>query len=112
MNQSLGFAIVIALKEEFTEFWRSCESKYEVELDSETDCIYYKFELPGLTSKRQCVALMIGEMGPTRAAVAVGRLIEQYHPRVVVNIGIAASLDEDIRLGDVVAATSVDAYLE
>lgn len=39
-------------------------------------------------------------------------LLRQYRPRLLVVLGIAGALKDDIDLGDVVVATEVDAYLD
>ena len=40
------------------------------------------------------------------------RLLARWQPATVVVLGIAGGIDNDVRLGDVVAATAVESYLE
>lgn len=112
MEHLVDFAIVIALKEELAEFWRQVNQPYQVELDADTDSIYYLFSISSAVGMRSCVVLLIGEMGPLSASTSVGGLLSRYRPRTVVMIGICASLDDEAAIGDVVVATTVDAYLE
>jgi nucleoside phosphorylase len=60
----------------------------------------------------QCLATFIGDMGPVAASLATQRLLALWQPRCVLFLGIAASLDKRVSLGDIVIATQVDAYLE
>jgi predicted ATPase/nucleoside phosphorylase len=111
-NARTDFAIIVALKEELAEFLHHLNAPYEPELDPETQNIYYRFDIKSSGSTRRCVVLMVGDMGPSRAAITIGAALARYRPRTVVVLGIAASLDDEARIGDVVMATSIDAYLE
>ncbi len=51
-------------------------------------------------------------MGAVKASLTTQRLISQWEPRTLVMIGIAAALSKDVRIGDIVIASQVDAYLE
>ena len=51
-------------------------------------------------------------MGPARAALLTEKLRTRWRVRVLVNVGIAGALDDDVRLGDVVAGSVADNYLE
>lgn len=112
MEHLVDFAIIVALKEELAEFWRQINQPYQVELDTDTDSIYYRFSISSTVGMRSCVVLLIGEMGPANASTSVGGLLSRYRPRTVITVGISATLDDDVALGDVVVATTVDAYLE
>jgi predicted ATPase/nucleoside phosphorylase len=111
-DAGVDFVIIVALKEELAEFLRHVNEPYESEPDPETQNIYYRFELQSTSSTRRCVALMIGDMGPTHAAITIGAALARYRPGTVIMLGIAGSLDDEARIGDVVMATSVDGYLE
>jgi nucleoside phosphorylase len=51
-------------------------------------------------------------MGPSKAAVVADRLIQQFNPTTIVNIGIAGSMEDGVLVGDVIVAEQTDAYLE
>jgi nucleoside phosphorylase len=51
----------------------------------------------------------IGE-GNQAAATLTTQAIDTFHPDVVLFVGVAGSLVDSVQLGDVVAATRVDAY--
>lgn len=56
------------------------------------------------------VGTYVGEMGPVPASQRAGRLIDHFKPDLVALAGIAGSLDRDVQLGDVVAATEVNHF--
>jgi len=58
------------------------------------------------------VASFAGKMGGQKAALVTQRLLVRWQPATVVVLGIAGGIDNDVRLGDVVAATAVENYLE
>ena len=51
-------------------------------------------------------------MGETKAGLLTQRLLTDWQPHTVVVLGIAAGLGGDVAVGDVVAATVVDSYLQ
>ncbi|MEU8660359.1 5'-methylthioadenosine/S-adenosylhomocysteine nucleosidase, partial [Actinoplanes philippinensis] len=53
---------------------------------------------------------LIGK-GQERAAAASAMVISQFEPAVVVNLGIAGSISDDVSLGDVVVADQVVSYM-
>jgi nucleoside phosphorylase len=57
----------------------------------------------------RCVAASSGRMGPGESARIAERLLA-LNPATIVNIGIAASLHTDVRIGDVVVPDLVLAY--
>ena len=56
------------------------------------------------------VATFLGEMGPTPASQRANRLIDRFQPQLIVIVGIAGSLDSDVKLGDVVVATEINDF--
>jgi nucleoside phosphorylase/HEAT repeat protein len=111
----IDVGIFIALKEEFIEFYKRIEDNCEVVRNSHTGNYYYLFQYQSpADSKHQyrCVATLAGEVGANKAGLITQRLITDWEPNTLVMMGIAASLDKDVRLGDVVVASQVDAYLE
>jgi nucleoside phosphorylase/TolA-binding protein len=104
--------IIIALKEEFRElaaFVGQCVIERDVELGHH----YYGFTYPfGTPDGLRCVATMIGDMGPVRAALATERFITSRKPSLLIMVGISASLHRDLLAGDVFVATQVDLFLD
>jgi nucleoside phosphorylase len=71
-----------------------------------------RYQLGPLTNQDttwQVALLEIGEGNPNAAAFAT-QAIDRFNPDVVLFVGIAGSLVDSVGLGDVVAATRVDAY--
>jgi nucleoside phosphorylase len=111
---SVDVGILIALKEEFSVFFEDVRGQATAHHKPELTEYYYTFERagpPGGPSYR-CVATFMGEMGPTRAALAAERLIQHWAPTNIAMLGIAAGIHPDLKLGDVVAVTQIDSYLE
>jgi hypothetical protein len=112
---AVDIGIIIALKEEFTFLYHEIGDRCEKIHDDETDEYYYRFEHPGSTVRQryQGVVAFVGEMGLLKAGLLTQGLIKRWNPHTLVMLGIAASLDcEDVKIGDVVVANQIDAYLE
>lgn len=105
--------VVIALSEEFREF-KSALAALDVELSPIAGALaHYEFRTPGLShGDGHCVATLIGDMGPTRAALVTQELLSMFTLDTVISIGISAGIHEDLRVGDVVVARQVDDYLQ
>jgi nucleoside phosphorylase len=101
--------IVIALKEEFAEIFPkiSCEHVFRKNVSQH----YYIFERATKNGKYRCVVTFVGGMGLSKAAIVGDRLIHDFSPHTVVNIGIAGAMDDEILVGDVVVAEQSDDYL-
>ena len=109
----IDIGIVIALPEEFAEFHIQIGDHCEIACHEGTGSYYYFFDHSvnaGLSYR--CVATMVGDMGPTQTSLATQRLGHLYNPDTVVMLGIAGGISTDVRLGDVVVASQVEAYLE
>jgi nucleoside phosphorylase len=111
---SADVGILIALKEEFSVLFEDVRGQATAHSKPGLTEHYYTFEREGLPGSPpyRCVATFIGEMGPTRAALAAERLIQHWAPTNIVLLGIAAGIHSDLKLGDVVAVTQIDSYLE
>lgn len=106
----VDIGIVIALDEEFREIFPQIRpSPVFIE---EINQYFYVFER-NLDNhfKYQCVVTFIGGMGIGKSTLIGDRLISQFKPITVVNIGIAGSMDKDVLVGDVVLAEQADDYL-
>lgn len=103
-------ALLIALQEEFAHLLQQF-GRYEAV--HKNGNFYYLLERTSAQgTKQRLVATMVGDMGPMQAAVAAERLNQNWHPPCMAMLGIAGGINEDVRLGDVVLATQVDAYQE
>lgn len=113
MNGESDIGVVVALKEEFRELFSLIEGRHRVHQDKQTGISFYHFDWGSESSRLyRCVAILIGEMGPQKAGLLTQRLLDYANPRTVVVIGIAGTMSEDVRVGDVIAATQVESYLE
>jgi len=107
----IDIGIVVALEEEFREVYEHIRSRAKPIFNDEINQYYYLFHRGDHAKPYRCVTTFIGGMGPTKAALAGDRLIQQFKPATIVNIGIAGSMDKDVAVGDVVIADQVDEYL-
>jgi nucleoside phosphorylase len=109
----IDIGIVIALPEEFAELHDQIGERCEIACDDTTGNYYYLFDhAVGDGLSYSCVATLVGDMGPTQTSLATQRLGVLYNPDTFVMLGIAAGISTDVRLGDVVVASQVEAYLE
>ena len=109
----LDIAIVIALQEEFEQLHARIKDRCTPVQDPETNDYDYVFTWPAASAQPyRCVASFAGKMGEQKAALVTQRLLARWQPATVVVLGIAGGIDSDVRLGDVVAATAVESYLE
>lgn len=106
--------IIIALKEEFDEFFSEIQHDYVATRDADTGRYYYQFEHPNPDSNHpyRCMATFVGDMGSTKAGVLSEHVISLWKPGTLVMIGIAASIDSDVQLGDVIVPNQIDACME
>lgn len=110
----VDIGIILALKEEFTELVQDLGGTYQARHDLAGNSYYYLFSSPTGPGGRswRCAATFIGEMGPVQAGLATRQFIINLRPRILVLLGIAGALGDQLCLGDVVVADQVDAYLE
>jgi tetratricopeptide (TPR) repeat protein/nucleoside phosphorylase len=105
--QSPDVAVLVVLKEEFRELRRALSERWHARENSKYGGFDY-FWIDAVGGYR-CVATFAGRMSPEEAVQYTNRLLE-WQPRTIVNIGIAAALHSDIRIGDVVVPDLVVAY--
>jgi nucleoside phosphorylase/HEAT repeat protein/DNA polymerase III delta prime subunit len=106
--------IVIALGEEFAELFREIEGSFFSDRDPNTGRNYYFFDRASSATGKTYpnVATFVGGMGPTQAALVSQAMMIRYAPQTMVMLGIAGGIDGDVRIGDIIIPTVVDAYLE
>ncbi len=109
----IDVGIVVALQEEFRELFDQIPQA-AADYDKEANAYFYQFVRAGLPGQRpySCVATFAGGVGPTKAALRTSKLMSRWKVKTLVNLGIAAGLDDDVRLGDVVAVALADNYME
>ena len=109
MKSGIDIGIVIALREEFRELHSQLPSPQAIK-DPKTGVTDYLFQW-GSPVAYQCAATFIGDMGLEKAALATERFSQRRQPATIVMLGIAGGIDNDVKLGDVVVATTVNNYL-
>jgi len=112
-EEAVDVGILMALKEEFAEFFPQIEGRCRTEQDPMTGAYFYHFEQPVPAGRPyQCVATFVGAMGELKAGLLTERLLHQQGPETLVWLGIGAGIDKDVKVGDVVAATEVESYAQ
>jgi nucleoside phosphorylase len=103
--------VLIAKKEEFRSFLPLL-GEYEPDDDPKTGKSSYHSQVTGVDGQPiHLVALLVGGMGNERSVFWAQKLNEAMRPSILVNIGIAGGIHEDVRLGDVIVANQVENYL-
>lgn len=111
MERHTDILLIVPLKEEF-EYISSELGHFEADKR-----IYNKFkELPPVyrlehPSGLRISAVILNVMSNETSALVVERCISRLDPRLVVAVGIAGSLDNDIRLADVVVGDAICSYM-
>ncbi|HKP53206.1 MAG TPA: hypothetical protein VJ183_11210 [Chloroflexia bacterium] len=108
----IDVAILIALKEEFRYLFSEIGENAKSIQDKSTSRYYYLFDSPKSGGQRsfRCLATFIGKMRKEKAAILTTQIIDKYAPTTFVLLGIAGSLDKDVKLGDVLITTGVENY--
>lgn len=109
-KSSLDVGIIIALEEEFRELFPQIKTRDYYNPDNKQ--YYYLFEWNNAVGEPyRCVVTFMGSMGTTDAAIIADRLIAQFHPSLIVSIGIAGSMDKNVLIGSIVVGEQTDEYL-
>lgn len=109
INNSPKVVVVIALKDELREF-RNIVSGFRKAISFPDG--YYLFELPSKDDhKITGLVVLIGGKGISRAASATLDAMYNWNPEIIINLGIAAGISKDVKIGDVVVASQIDEYL-
>lgn len=101
--------LLIALREEFEELFQLFPEMKPIP-DPEHGGSDFIFSIPCENCQINVVARLVGSMGIAEAQLAADRALTKWKPKVIINIGIAASLHNDLKLGDVLVADQVDGY--
>ena len=101
--------LLVALSEEFEELFQLFPEMKAIP-DFEHGGSDFIFSVQGENCQINVVARLVGSMGISEAQLAADRALTKWKPKVIINIGIAASLHQDLKLGDVLIADQVDGY--
>ena len=77
------------------------------QLRDKTECTKGPFNYIEGTIKNNTIILMQCGIGKVNAAVCTQILIDDFQAEVVINTGIAGSLNADINIGDIVVSTDL-----
>ena len=89
--------IIGAMEDEVAQLKKSMEIEETTEVASLSFC-------RGKLSGREVVVVRSG-IGKVNAAICTQILVDQFHVDVIINTGIAGSLDAEIDIGDIVIST-------
>ena len=102
--QSRRVGVIVPQGSEFDYIRESLPINGSEQVDGE---LYHHFQIPGVTG----ILRVLSDTGQAPAMLVAGRMISWLNVSLVVLLGVAASLDPDIGLGDVVVADRVQEYL-
>ncbi len=91
--------IICAMAQELDKVLELMTNKSEEEFTS------FNFVIGNLNNHK-CVAVLSG-IGKVNAAICTQTLIIKYQPDIILNIGVAGGIDDNINIGDIVVAESV-----
>ena len=103
--QHVDIGIVVALPEELRAFLDLCES-YAPHPDDDLDAYLFT------RGPYRCAVILVGEMGQTHAGVFTERLISTLDPTILVSIGIAGGVHDDLHVGDVHVPSQAVEYIQ
>lgn len=105
-SASYDLGLIIPLSEEFDYAKELIPFEQGI---NDGDHWVYPFSVPG--TDRRGLAFVLFGMGPTTTGVAAANLLQRYNFPLLGLVGIAGSLNDRLRLGDVVVASVVKEYL-
>lgn len=110
---TFDIALYVALSEEFSIILKDLGSGFKsFELRNlALTCYKGSIQSDRLNRTFQILVVPAGKMGNTRAANVTSAILHEFHPKDVVVMGIAGSLDDDLQPGDVFIPDSINEYL-
>jgi len=109
-NNSIFIGVVIALEEEFKTFIEIFSNYYVVKKE---ELFYYVINYGIINTKQiYLIVTCLFDMGHNAAVLATEKLINSFHPQLIVSVGIAAGINDDIRIGDILVADVVDNFMD
>jgi nucleoside phosphorylase/tetratricopeptide (TPR) repeat protein len=103
--QHVDIGIVVALPEELRTFLDLSES-YTPHPDDDLDAYLFT------RGPYRCAVILVGEMGQTHAGMFTERLISALDPTILVSIGIAGGVHDDLHVGDVHVPSQAVEYIQ
>ncbi|MFT3768823.1 MAG: hypothetical protein QM820_25545 [Minicystis sp.] len=106
----IDFLLVTALEEERDALLAKLPGARKLDRDGTGAHTYYKARVQ---TKRQdqaayrVIVTSLSGMGPTKAAIKAGAIIQRWNPPHVLMVGIAGGVEGEVALGDVVVASQV-----
>jgi len=98
----LDVVLLTALSDEYQELMRVLPPRYQ---DTIRLGLWFDFvKLPSPTGDVSVACVNIDGMGPVKAAIATTKVIVTLRPKLAILVGICASGQDDVALGDVVVA--------
>lgn len=91
--------IILAMEEELQELLPYLKEKQEIKI---FDLAFYE----GLISNQECILVLSG-IGKVNAARACQILIDNMNVDYVINIGVAAGINKNLNIGDIVIGTKL-----
>jgi nucleoside phosphorylase len=113
MSKGIDAVILFALQEEFDYFEPEIPAERRVEQDHASGRAFLLFDYPTeVGAAYHCVTSFVGTMGSQDAGFFTREILGRYNPNNIVLVGIAGSLSDDVRLGDIVVADEVTDYIQ
>lgn len=106
VRRSYDLGLIIPTREEF-----DCAREVLAFGDAFREGGYFLHPFTVPDSTLDGVALVLFDVGLANAAVATSNLLTMFEVRQLALIGVAASLDDELGLGNVVIASGIDEYL-
>lgn len=113
-SATTGIAVVLALAEEFGYLMDRIETAAGATTavdDAATGRVYHRVQHRTDRGVETELTFVLVGRGPERAAALTSAVIGQLQPAIVVNVGIAGGLSEDVSIGDVIVGDQVVSYL-
>lgn len=109
----VDYIVLVALEEEFKSIRAVFDSSPFATKGgfADTSCLIYTITQQRSRKKATCGIYRMAAMTPVEAAIHTVTAIRQFSPKIVVSLGIAGGVNNDVGLGDVVVATEVTDYL-
>ncbi|MBN1612035.1 MAG: response regulator [Polyangiaceae bacterium] len=112
MNTAMSeIGLVIALPEEFERLLALFGSGFSQVHDPEHGEYYYELHVSSGAGPCRILAAVVGSMGTDRAGRVTERLLQHRKLDTLVTLGMAGSLHDSLKLGDVIIADQIDSYL-
>lgn len=100
--------VICAMSEERDAFLslmkdvETIEGKFFMYHGTPLDTRFYKGKIDD-----QDVAIIHSGVGKVYAAIITSEAINEFHPKLIINVGVAGSVDKDVHVGDVVVGDRV-----